>query len=716
MTDLFSKVLNMSLTASVVILFVMAARLVLRKTPKIYSYALWAVVLFRLLCPVSLPSAVSVLELAQPQVSQSDTVSTVSFVSYRASGRVSQKSGTGAAVPQEQQADPAPSLMEAASWIWLVGMAVMALFSAVQYLRLRRKLVEAVQWRGEVYLTDSVASPFVMGIFRPRIYMPSCIPMKERCYIIAHERHHIRRGDPVIKLLAYGALCIHWFNPLAWAAFILAGKDMEMSCDEAVIRKLGEHIRADYSQSLLNLATHRSIIAGTPLAFGEGDTKGRIVNMANWKKPRVWVSILCAVVCIAVLAACAVNPEKETEESIAPETAEKKALSSVIDGSNITYGGLTLTIPEAYTCRKGEDGSLILTRDGVDVGGITHWNTPDLQLVQPSKSLEGANMEQWVSALGIPEAQEAWQQNAVRQAEETPEEPIAFMIEGSGDYLTAWYGNELYPEKLNREHDLFISGNVVYDIWHDENVITDEEAGQYLKTVLIDGEPTAVTELESGETENANAVEGSPVVTDIDITEEKAKQMCRDVLELVQSGSCEIAREWQNAGTVALNDSSTSTFWQNGENWLSIVEIPEDGGPSIHGSLYVDDVYYDNEGYVWDENGDPNWAEKAAVEVGKPWLAVFQWDPAKVTYMDTLQEEDGFSVMLRIDEPYPYGTDNAENYFVSFTFDTEGNFVEVYKQVNVFQDNGYREYESIVTLDPETVAAEIDRQYQRAIG
>lgn len=119
---------------------------------------------------------------------------------------------------------------------------------------------------------------------------------------------------------------------------------------------------------------------------------------------------------------------------------------------------------------------------------------------------------------------------------------------------------------------------------------------------------------------------------------------------------------------------------------------------------------------MWDENGDPNWAEKAAVEVGKPWLAVFQWDPAKVTYMDTLQEEDGFSVMLRIDEPYPYGTDNAENYFVSFTFDTEGNFVEVYKQVNVFQDNGYREYESIVTLDPETVAAEIDRQYQRAIG
>lgn len=325
MDEAFAQVLNMSLTGSAVILCVMAVRLLLKRAPKIFSYALWAVVLFRLLCPVSLPSPVSVLELLRPQVTE--TTGAASHVSYfpaevvrtEAQQNSTQEPQANASQPETQSpampetVDKGLPALTIAGCVWLAGTAAMVVYSLVKYLRLRWMLVGAVLYRGNIYLADHIDSPFVMGALRPRIYLPSSVPMEERRYIVAHERHHIRRGDHVVKLLAYGALCLHWFNPLVWAAFILAGKDMEMSCDEAVIRKLGEHIRADYSASLLRLSTGRRIISGTPLAFGEGDTKGRVRNMANWKKPKLWVGVVCAAVCIAVLVACAVNPERATE-------------------------------------------------------------------------------------------------------------------------------------------------------------------------------------------------------------------------------------------------------------------------------------------------------------------------------------------------------------------------------------------------------------------
>lgn len=148
-----------------------------------------------------------------------------------------------------------------------------------------------------------------MGLFRPKIYLPSTLTETERGYILRHEQYHLRHRDHVVKLLSFLALCVHWFNPLVWTAFILAGKDMEMRCDEAVVRELGEDIRADYSASLLSLATGRRIVAGMPLAFGEGDTGGRIRNLLNWKRPQPWIIAVCTVACVGLIALCAANPK-----------------------------------------------------------------------------------------------------------------------------------------------------------------------------------------------------------------------------------------------------------------------------------------------------------------------------------------------------------------------------------------------------------------------
>ena len=329
MHRLFPIVCNMSLTASVVILAVLAVRLLLRRAPKVFSYVLWAVVLFRLPCPVSITSAVSLLGALGAPAQERTAVTSV--VEYVPADIVRNMAPAVTPLPQEPfPAEPGESIISAVPSVtppdaapvsplsgpvavltltWLTGMALLLLYSVVSLLRLRRRLVGTVRLEDNIYLADYIPSPFVMGLFRPKIYLPSTLTETERGYILRHEQYHLRRRDHVVKLLSFLALCVHWFNPLVWAAFILAGKDMEMSCDEAVVRELGEDIRADYSASLLSLATGRRIVAGMPLAFGEGDTGGRIRNLLNWKRPQPWIIAVCAVVCVGLIALCAANPK-----------------------------------------------------------------------------------------------------------------------------------------------------------------------------------------------------------------------------------------------------------------------------------------------------------------------------------------------------------------------------------------------------------------------
>ncbi len=322
--QIFLKVLDLSKAASIVIVLVLLARLVLRRAPKVFSYGLWAVVLLRLLCPVHLTAPVSLMPeldsvarhytLTEAPISPLDA----GFAAYQAIGDAL-NGGLGIQHVPTQIPDGYGGVEHisttwwevwvlAGQYLWLAGVVLMAVYALRSWRRLRGALLTASPVGGNIYLADGIPSPFVMGLLRPKIYLPSSLEVRERSWIVVHEQHHIRRKDHIFKALGFLALSIHWFNPLVWLAFVLAGRDMEMSCDEAVVKQLGPEIRADYTRSLLQLATGRRILAGVPLAFGEGDTKGRICNLARWKRPRGWVVGLCLVLCLGLGIALLTDP------------------------------------------------------------------------------------------------------------------------------------------------------------------------------------------------------------------------------------------------------------------------------------------------------------------------------------------------------------------------------------------------------------------------
>ena len=308
---LFPALLNMSLTGSIVILAVLVIRFFLRKAPKKWSYLLWLVVAFRLICPVSFSAPVSLLGAINAPVTDAG------IIEYVPRAAVQPQAPTAPSVtPVPDTAAPDPELPPAAeprsftgglSVLWLAGVAVLLLYSAGSLLRLRRRLSRAVILRDNVWQSDRVQSPFILGLFRPRIYIPFGLDEQTLSYVLAHERYHLKRGDHVVKPLAFLLLTLHWFNPLCWLAFHLMGRDMEMSCDEQVLAREGGD-RKVYSTALLSFAANRRFPSPSPLAFGEGEVRPRITNALNWKKPRVWVTAAAGALCVIVLLLCALNP------------------------------------------------------------------------------------------------------------------------------------------------------------------------------------------------------------------------------------------------------------------------------------------------------------------------------------------------------------------------------------------------------------------------
>lgn len=307
MSKIFLQVVEMSVTAGYVVLFVLLGRLVLRRAPKIFSYALWSVVFFRLACPVSFTSAVSLLP--SPVAPAQNTA--ISYNPAPNIGVAAQELINAPAAPPVQIVEATTSAVTVTgvlALVWLAGLAVLLLYSMVSYVRLRGRVAGAACTGGNLYESDAIKTPFVLGLLRPAIYLPVGLAGEERGYILLHEQTHIRRLDYLIKPLAFLLLAVHWFNPLAWVAFLLLCRDMEMSCDEAVLKRLGVGIRGEYSQSLLTMATKGRLVGGSPLAFGESGAGNRIRNVLDYRRPRFWVAAVCCTLVVALVAALAANP------------------------------------------------------------------------------------------------------------------------------------------------------------------------------------------------------------------------------------------------------------------------------------------------------------------------------------------------------------------------------------------------------------------------
>ena len=309
-TGLFLKVLNMSISALWLVIAVVLLRFALKKAPKWTHVLLWSMVALRLICPFTMESALSLIPSAQtvsPEIMLSPTPSVDTGVEA-VNDVVNPMIQSTFAPNPATSANPLQILIPVASALWLLGMGIMLMYLLVSYVLLRRKVSSAVCLNQNIYQCGAVDSPFILGIVRPRIYLPVTIQERDIPHVLSHERAHLRRRDHWWKPLGYLILTLHWFNPGVWLAYWLLCRDIELACDEKVIRELGRQRQADYSQALLNCSIHRRSIASCPLAFGEVGVKQRVRNILNYKKPAFWVILVALVVCAVVAVCFLTNP------------------------------------------------------------------------------------------------------------------------------------------------------------------------------------------------------------------------------------------------------------------------------------------------------------------------------------------------------------------------------------------------------------------------
>ncbi len=302
MENIFLKILNVSITAGWIVLAVTVLRLLLKKAPKWISCLLWAVVGIRLILPFSIESIFSLIPStttvdpnivyqAQPTVNTGlDGVNSV----------VNPIITDSFAPNLGDSANPLQIWLFIAAWAWVIGIGIMLIYTLISYIILKTKVGTAVKLDGNIYQSERVTSPFILGVIKPRIYLPFKISEEDIAHVIAHERAHLLRRDHLIKPIAFLLLAVYWFNPLMWVAYILLCRDIELACDEKVIRDMEHTQKQEYSKALLDLSVRRISVAACPLAFGEVGVKARIKSVMNYKKPAFWIIIVALIACVVV--------------------------------------------------------------------------------------------------------------------------------------------------------------------------------------------------------------------------------------------------------------------------------------------------------------------------------------------------------------------------------------------------------------------------------
>ncbi|MBQ8783222.1 MAG: M56 family metallopeptidase [Clostridia bacterium] len=333
MEGIFLKIFNMSVSACWLILAILLLRIVLKKAPKWISCVLWGIAGLRLIMPFSVESIFSLVPSTQTlpqellryegtQLQESAHLDVISNPIF--SDEIS--------VELERTVDRVQLSMVNMTFIWLIGIVVLFLYTLISFLRLKRKIGTAVLLSDNTYQSEAVVSPFVLGIIKPKIYLPFDINEQDMEHVIAHEKAHIRRKDHWWKPLGFAILALHWFNPLVWLGYVLLCRDIELACDEKVIKELNNEQRADYSQALLACSVNRRMIAACPLAFGEVSVKDRVKSVLNYKKPAFWIIIVAVVVSIIVSACFLTNPRTSIDEKLSVFIDMKIAEYNYLEG------------------------------------------------------------------------------------------------------------------------------------------------------------------------------------------------------------------------------------------------------------------------------------------------------------------------------------------------------------------------------------------------
>lgn len=373
MKALFRTVLELTVNGSWVILALLLLRPLLGRFPKRYRFSLWAVAAFRLLCPVSFSSVLSLFEL--PHVQTGSVVIRNALPAQQSV--VMNTSGTAAPPVQIGAAPAAVDVQFVLSALWLLGIAALVVYAAVCHLRLRTGLRTAIQAEKAVYESGRVSSPFILGLIPGRIYLPAGLEAGERMQVLAHEKQHLKRLDPVWKMLGFAVLTLHWFNPLCHVAFWLFGRDMEMSCDEAVLKTVDRH---DYCTALVSAASEQKMPAPGPLAFGETAVSSRVKNILRWKPAATWTVVLALGLCAAVVLVLAADPQ---------------GADIPADGKYIVANGQTGEDYDIGGLVEIQDGKLYLANEVHDLTDKP-WQTPPFdgeQWQRMLQCLEGAAPE-----------------------------------------------------------------------------------------------------------------------------------------------------------------------------------------------------------------------------------------------------------------------------------------------------------------------------------
>ena len=350
MSGIFLKLLNLSISASWLVLVVLALRLVLKRAPKWVNVLLWGMVALRLMLPFSIESALSLIpsaETVSPEVVQFDPAPTITSGVTIIDNAVNPSLSESFAAAPSASANPLYVWTYLAGWVWLIGLAAMLAYALVSYLRLRRRVSASIPLRENIYVCDEVPSPFILGIVHPRIYLPSALDEAQRGSVLSHERAHLARRDHWWKPLGFALLAVYWFNPLLWLAYTLLCRDIELACDERVLCGMDAGQVKDYSSALLACSVPRRMLAACPLAFGEVGVGARVKNALRYKKPAFWVVAASVAVCVVVAVCFLTDPPTDTDAAgLVGFHREQVTYADVTDESGAQPSNVQLTAEE----------------------------------------------------------------------------------------------------------------------------------------------------------------------------------------------------------------------------------------------------------------------------------------------------------------------------------------------------------------------------------